>query len=118
MMIQGLEKVLEWGPEKMLQEITGLSHHFSLLAERTCGLQSTLRYSAGHLFGVAPNVERPDQSVGWAKTASSYLASRGIFVSARAGCLRVAPHVYNTTEDVTRAVSALADFQMQVGSKL
>ena len=42
-------------------------------------------------------------------TLERTLADRGVFVSVRGGALRVAPHGYNTSEDLQRLLEALAE---------
>jgi selenocysteine lyase/cysteine desulfurase len=48
----------------------------------------------------------PDSNA--AKLAEA-LAARGIYTSARKGCLRISPHFYNSEEDIAELLAALRD---------
>ncbi|HEX2252175.1 MAG TPA: cysteine desulfurase, partial [Thermoanaerobaculia bacterium] len=52
---------------------------------------------------------------GAAEVAAARLAEAGIVVAQRAGRLRLSPHVYNSEDEVDRAVAVLAALQLQIG---
>lgn len=88
---------------------TAIAAHLAPLTARIAQGAAALGFTAvpddrraAHLIGL----RRPDFDTGAAVAA---LAERRIFISARNGALRIAPHVYNDAADVERLLAALAE---------
>lgn len=104
MVSRALQQVLDWTPERISSRLTQLTQRCVAGAQRL-GLV-TPRSHAPHLVGLSPppEVQTPSE---WADAACSYLKERSIHISSRAGCLRVAPHVYNNEADIDALLAAL-----------
>ena len=101
MLIAALEQVLAWGPRDVQAYCGELTR--DLIAEaRALGYAVEDEACRGaHLFGMRA---RPD--VDFARLQAA-LRERRVSVSQRGDAVRVAPHVYNTPEDVAALVDAL-----------
>eukprot|EP00913_Durusdinium_trenchii_P008722 g8193.t1 len=107
MVAGALEQVLQWQPERIAAKLEVLTRRCAAAA-RALGLQ--VLPHAPHFLGIRPPVGQ-EFSDAWADAAAGYLKEHGIHVSSRAGCLRVAPHLYNTEEDIDMLLDALDRFQ-------
>jgi selenocysteine lyase/cysteine desulfurase len=101
MLIAALEQVLAWGPSNVQAYCRELTR--DLLAEAR-GLGYTVEDDAcrgAHLFGLrAPAGADPAR-------LQAALRERRVSVSLRGDAVRVAPHVYNTPDDVAALADAL-----------
>jgi cysteine desulfurase/selenocysteine lyase len=99
---QAIELFLRAGPERIEQHVLGLNEYLTSAVE-------------GRGYRVIGTGKREDRSAivvfegrGFsADDACQRLASLDIIVSSRLGRLRVAPHFYNSREDIDKLVSAL-----------
>ncbi|HMQ90665.1 MAG TPA: aminotransferase class V-fold PLP-dependent enzyme [Flavilitoribacter sp.] len=97
MLTAAIGQLLEWGVDQIQGYCTGISAPFADDC-RSMGIEvepEGLR--CGHLFGLRFDPEKlnPD-------TLKAELAGQQIHVSFRGDSIRVAPHVYNTPEDLSR----------------
>ncbi|WP_164010973.1 aminotransferase class V-fold PLP-dependent enzyme [Pyxidicoccus trucidator] len=96
-----LEQLLAWGVEDIQRTLRVLTER---IARGATALQLEVAPEAhrvGHLIGLR-------RRGGYAPTVAQRLAEQDIHVSVRGDNLRVAPHLYNTPEDVDRLLAALA----------
>lgn len=103
MAIAGLELVLEWQPPRIQEYCAALTAE--LVSEaRTLGFfLEDDEYRASHLFGIRiPDGIEPDR-------VATQLAAHEVSASLRGRCLRIAPHVYNTGDDVAALAAVLRD---------
>lgn len=101
MLLESLEMVLEWGPERIQEYVRTLT---APLIEMAVGAGYAIeedRWRSGHLFGlrVPDHIDIED--------VKRRCAARSVSVSQRGNSIRVAPHVYNTPEDVAALQEAL-----------
>ena len=100
---KALELVLRWGPERVRAHLQAFTDRVAAKAS-TLGLH-TPKHRAGHIVGVSKVGDRE-----WSDRCSSFLKSKGVIVASRFGKLRVAPHIYNTSEEVDLLCDLLAEF--------
>ncbi|MFP2907758.1 aminotransferase class V-fold PLP-dependent enzyme [Pyxidicoccus sp. 3LFB2] len=96
-----LEQLLTWGVEDIQRTLSSLTAQIARGATALHLEVAPEAHRAGHLIGL----RRPG---GYAPTVAQRLAAQDIHVSVRGDNLRVAPHLYNTPEDVDRLLAALA----------
>lgn len=121
-----LTQVLTWGPTR-IQATTAVLVARVEAGARQLGLDMPAHH-APHIVGVGAGAQDvPPGSVNtsslrtqWADDASAFLKTRRIYVSSRAGVLRVAPNVYNSLKDVDVFLAALKEFTLlrRSGAKL
>lgn len=98
---EALRQILEWGIPAVSETLRAKT---GAIAERaqTLGLQvAAEKYRAPHLIGL----HLPG---GFPSELPSLLAKEKVFVSVRGSSIRVAPHVYNTEQDIDRFFNTLA----------
>jgi selenocysteine lyase/cysteine desulfurase len=101
MMEEALKLLLEWTPEEIQRYLRGLVQPWED-AIRNAGFHMDAGSSrGGHLFGLHLPAHLDAVDV------KDLLASRSVSVSVRGDVIRVAPHVYNTEEDMQSLVDAL-----------
>lgn len=88
--------------------IARISAHLGTLTARIAEGAEALGYTAPPAAVRAPHLIGLRREGTDAGAVAERLAARGVFVSARNGALRVAPHVYNDMADVERFLEALA----------
>ncbi|CAE7554191.1 csd [Symbiodinium natans] len=130
MVAGALKQVLEWHPDRIGATLAGLTARCAEGAIRM-GLQVPSSH-APHFLGVGPSAEDVDRELHesgatargrseaaerWADAAAAYLKQHRIHVSSRAGVLRVAPHVYNTSRDIDEFLRVLASFRHRRSSR-
>ncbi len=95
-----LRQILDWRVEEIAATLGNLTAHIGTEAARL-GLQPIpSAQRASHMIGLRAEAPlAPDLPV--------RLAAANIFVSVRGNSIRVSPHLYNTTADVDRFISAL-----------
>ncbi len=97
-----LDLLLGLGPEAVERRVLALAERAARgLAER--GFALAAPRSPGEVSGIVAGTH-PDRS---ADELAEALAERGVIVSARAGRLRVSPHVYNADEELDRLLAEL-----------
>ena len=97
-----VELVLEWGVEAVAATIAALNERVVAGAERLGLGVAPAAARSPHLLGV-----RLGGATDPARLAERLAAER-VHVSVRGDAVRVAPHVYNTVEDVDRLLAVLA----------
>ena len=100
---KAMEIVLDWGPERVRSHLQTYTDCVVAKA-RALGLH-TPPWRAGHIVGVS---KRGDPT--WSERCSSFLKANGVIVASRFGKLRVAPHVYNTPQEVELLCDLLTKF--------
>lgn len=96
-----LEQIIRWGVSNIAAWIKPIIRRIEMEA-RTLGL-SVPAIGAGHMIGLRfPG--------GIPAGLEESLLRRRIYVSVRADCLRVSPHVYNTGNDVSLLFDVISDF--------
>ena len=101
MAIEALERIIEWTPAAIEDHIAPL---IDLTAEEggRLGLMPTPAPGRSrHMIGLRGRGGLPAD-------LPQRLVGHGVHVTMRGGCLRVAPHVYNTLGDIERLIKALA----------
>jgi len=123
MVAAALKQVLEWHPDQISSTLAPLTERCAERA-RAMGLE-TPPWHAPHFLGVGPgpadlgqqcrmtSSDRSRAAERWADEAAAYLKQKRIYVSSRAGVLRVAPHLYNTLHDIDALFDALASFRQR-----
>jgi selenocysteine lyase/cysteine desulfurase len=103
MAIAALEQLLAWGIDEVAEYASGLSQRAELAAT-SLGLEPTPAQSRGpHLTGVrVPGGVPPGLAMD--------LARGGVYVSVRGDSIRVSAHAFNSTDDIDRLFSSLAEF--------
>jgi selenocysteine lyase/cysteine desulfurase len=98
--IAALSQIAEWTPGRINARLRVLTESLVERAE-ALGLTATARSQrAGHMVGLrSERGLRPD--------LAATLASQGIYVGIRGDCIRVAPHLHTTADDIDRFVDAL-----------
>jgi selenocysteine lyase/cysteine desulfurase len=98
-----LELLLDLGPEAVETRVLALSDR---VAEglRELGFELAAPREPGETSGIVAGAH-PEHP---AEALAEALAERSIHVSHRAGRLRLSPHVYNTEEEIDRALDVLA----------
>jgi selenocysteine lyase/cysteine desulfurase len=97
----GMEMMAEWGTGKVTQRLAMLTER---IAQELRGLAASVpdrSVRAPHILSLGFKGGMPTGLI-------EGLASDGIYVAARLGRMRVAPHVYNDEIDTDRFVSALS----------
>mmetsp|Transcript_12820 Transcript_12820/g.31959 ORF Transcript_12820/g.31959 Transcript_12820/m.31959 type:complete len:162 (+) Transcript_12820:777-1262(+) len=112
MIENGLSWVLRLQPARVAATVQPL---VTLLRQRCEELGLWVPRATGpHIIGVGPGQRDacPDQPAvtAWVAAAAAHLKRHKIYVSAKVKVLRVAPHVYNTVEDVEVFVRVLGEF--------
>jgi selenocysteine lyase/cysteine desulfurase len=101
MMIAALKQVLAWGPEPIQSYCEKISMPaVKLLREHGFWIEDETG-RAHHLFGI-----RPPEKVS-IQTVRSRFAQAAISVSFRGDSIRVAPHLYNTADEMNRLADLL-----------
>jgi selenocysteine lyase/cysteine desulfurase len=101
MLNEALCMLLEWGPQNIQNYLSNLLQPWED-SSRNLGFQLGPSSSRGsHLFGLhlPPNLD--------VERVKNALISKSVSVSVRGKAIRVAPHVYNTSEDMQALVDAL-----------
>lgn len=96
-----LDLVASWGPENIAASLSAITRKIALLGQAFGLTPTPAAERAPHLIGLRM-VHGP------AKPVAEALASHNIFVSARAGTLRIAPHLHVSEADVTRFTDMLS----------
>lgn len=107
MLLNSIEQILEWEPARIQQyciELTkdSLTH----LQEIGCRIENE-DYRCGHLFGI-----RLGEDFDFEALKKQFLKSK-VFVSLRGDSIRIAPNVYNTTEDMERLVRCIESVRVK-----
>jgi cysteine desulfurase / selenocysteine lyase len=100
---QALDLFLKVGPAKIEQYLLGLNRYVTIKLEERGYRVLTPGNDSEQLSAIVV-FESPHQS---AEEIWRLLASQSIIISARLGKLRVAPHFYNSRQDIDRMVEAL-----------
>jgi len=99
--IAALHQCLEWGVDEIQRTLAELTNAIASHALEL-GLEVAPRENrSGHLIGLRLAGRDP-------RALAAALADAQVFVSVRGDSVRVAPHVYNDTDDVLRFVDVLA----------
>ena len=110
MVCTAVEMVLRWGPDQVHNMLRVHTDQIAAMATRL-GLRIPSRRAA-HICGV----DRCGDET-WADRCSTFLASKGIIVASRFGKLRVAPHVYNTSNEIQQLCTLLMAFEVMEGRR-
>ena len=98
MLQKSLEQILDWGIENIQDYCKNLSKNpIQDLLEMGCQLENEA-YRAPHLFGVRLSPKMDMEKL------KSNLEKDNVKVSQRGNAIRIAPHVYNTSEDFEKLV--------------
>jgi len=101
MLLESLEMVLEWTPERIQAYVKELTAPLFAQALQLGYAIEDEAWRAGHLFGLRVpahiDIERVKQRC----------AEREVSVSQRGGSIRVSPHMYNTPADIDALIDAL-----------
>jgi len=97
----GMEMMVEWGQVAVVQRLSMLTER---IAQELRGLSLSVpdrAFRAPHILSLGFRGGLPSGMI-------DGLASDGVYVAARLGRMRIAPHVYNDEVDADRFVAALA----------
>jgi selenocysteine lyase/cysteine desulfurase len=113
MVCEALKMVLAWDPQHIHVTLTAMTTKIGLAAGRL-GLSIPAQHG-GHIVGIS---KKHDSE--WADRCSTFLKSRGVIIASRFGKLRVAPHLYNTQQEIHLFCTLLKEFVYQdsIESKL
>jgi selenocysteine lyase/cysteine desulfurase len=102
MAIAALEQVLTWGVDhiqKTVARLAAQAEHGAIEIGATAVPEND---RVGHIIGIRPDAGVRPQLV-------AALTAANVYVSVRGDALRVAPHVYNETADITRLLAVLRE---------
>lgn len=101
MIYEALDQIHKWGVENIQEYCFNLScNALNYLDDMGCQVEQK-EYRANHLFGI-----RVSNQIYDLKMLNNELKERQIYVSFRGSAIRVAPHLYNTEEDINALVEA------------
>lgn len=101
MLDAGLEQILDWGVDNIQQYCEALLQPLIQYVEGRGQSVEDVRYRSAHLLSLQlPDTVNPDALV-------NLLRERNILVSLRGTRIRVAPHLYNTPEDIQALIQAI-----------
>jgi selenocysteine lyase/cysteine desulfurase len=114
MIKEALGLILDWKPCHIQAKLADLTNYLvdEIVASKLPITVKPREQRSGHIIGLRLQPEAQaalderNVSVG---AIGAALKERGVFVSVRAGGLRVAPYVYNTREEIGRFLVELAD---------
>ncbi len=95
-----LEQILDWGVDNISATLRGVTDRIAERARELGFETAPKRTRAPHMLGLY----LPDGLPG---DLPALLAGENVFVSVRGNAIRVAPHLYNTREDLDRLFMAL-----------
>src|SRR5262245_10199504 len=102
MAIAALEQLIDWSVSRVQDTIAALSARVEDGAAKA-GAEALRRSDrAGHLIAIRPRAGVGDHLI-------SALVAANVYVSVRAGAIRVAPHVFNAERDIDRLLDVLRD---------
>jgi selenocysteine lyase/cysteine desulfurase len=102
MAIAALEQLLAWEVDRIQRTVAKLAAQAEHGAIEIGATAVPENDRVGHIIGI-----RPDAGVRWQLVAA--LTAANVYVSVRGDALRVAPHVYNKTADITRLLAVLRE---------
>ncbi len=98
MAIKALEQILEWGTEKIQNYCNNISKNaIAKLNEFDCSVEQN-EYRGNHLFGI-----KLSNHINTEKLKEEF-EKNNVYVSFRGNYVRVASHLFNTTEDFDKLV--------------
>ncbi len=101
MLYEALEQIHKWGVENIQEYCFNLScNALNYLDDMGCQIEQK-EYRASHLFGIRVSDQIYDLNM-----LNNELKERQIYISFRGSAIRVAPHLYNTEEDINALVEA------------
>jgi len=102
MAVTAMRQILQWTPDAIQRTLAELTDAIAHQAEGLGMSAIPKNQRAGHLLGIRFPNGVPDG-------IQLRLQKEHIFVSIRGDAIRIAPHVYNTAEDVEKLMRALAE---------
>lgn len=100
MSVAGLTQILDWGVENIQETLSELTDEIERKANAS-GLETTKRNSrVGHIIGI----KFSDSQVA---TLTKKLTDNQVFISFRGSNMRIAPHLYNSKEDIDKLFDCL-----------
>ena len=102
MAIAALSQITAWTPEYINRQLRAWTEELVSRAEPLGFTAPPPEHRAGHMVGLnSARGLRPD--------LVSALAERGVYVSVRGSCIRVAPHLHSGADALDRFITALKD---------
>ena len=99
MLQKSLEQILDWGVDNIQNYCKNISQEpIKALLEMGCQMEEEA-YRASHLFGVRLSSNMDMEKL------KSHFEKNNVKVSQRGNAIRIAPHVYNTSEDFDKLVN-------------
>jgi len=95
-----LEQILEWSVDEIAATLRAKTDAIAARAEEMGLLVAKPEFRAPHMIGVT----KPG---GFSGELAGILAAEKVYVSVRGESVRVAPHLYNTDDEVDRLFAAL-----------
>ncbi len=102
MVIAALRRILNWGVGNVSETVGGLTDLVEAEAGKLGVAAVPREKRARHMIGLRLGPDAPPD-------LAERLAAGDVFVSVRAGSVRVSPHLYNTEEDVERLFAVLEE---------
>lgn len=99
---EALSQILSWGVENIAAHIKTLTEAVAEKAETMDATTPHSEHRSPHLIGLRLPTQPPDD-------ITKRLAARGVYVSRRASTIRIAPHVYNSPDDIERFFDVLKE---------
>ena len=104
MLSGGISQVLEWGVNNIHDHCAELTAQLDKNLEGSGIVLPNSTERAAHIVGLRLPVGASNKKI------LAHLKSKQIYISMKGAALRVSPHVYNTTDDITELCDALTDF--------
>jgi len=102
MALEALKLINEWGPENIQQYCIRLTEEpIKKLAGMGYWIEDPL-FRAGHLFGIRPPAGTDLEKI------RKQCEEREVYVSIRGSAIRIAPNIYNDTNDIDKLIQALS----------
>lgn len=96
-----LSQILDWGVNNISETLRITTHSIAQQCRRLGFITAASEFRAPHMLGITHPKGLPDNLV-------TRLSEENIYVSVRGTSIRIAPHLYNTDEDVSRLMNVLA----------
>ena len=100
MALAALRQITKWEVPRIAETLERLTTEISQRARNLGFVVAPSHLRAGHLLGLRFPGGLPEE-------LSALLAQEKVYVSVRGDCVRVAPHLYNTHEDIDRLFDVL-----------
>jgi selenocysteine lyase/cysteine desulfurase len=101
LLIRSLQQIKEWGVDSIYSYISTLTQYTEEKAREMNLDVLSVPNRAGHLMGIRFNKGVPQKLI-------NNLKEESIYVSVRGNSIRIAPHLYNSKDDIEKLMSVIS----------